>query len=214
MPPVSFCQKIRKGITMKRLRLFFLLGFMALSMWGCGQAGNNESDSLIEENNDVKEEEDTSVPLPDPENGKLTADEDLIFTKYIFRQLGFVEFTEQDGEIHKDKASDGMTYLVLFLEFENNSLQERYLDVSGFNATVDGKEIDTTFLINDPQNYPVFSQTVQPDMTGCGYVVWEVPEDWKKLEYTYEGLAFSDNITFTGILTKNDLSEPDVYEQE
>ena len=204
---------------MKRSLLLILLGLVAISIWGCGKTGsletdNTEKEKIVEDTDYTEESEDTSVPLPDPESGELIADQDLVFTKYIFRQLGVMEFTEQKGEVHTDKASNGMTYLVLFLEFENNSLEERYLDVAGFSAKLDGQDIETSFLINDPKNYPVFNQTVMADAIGDGYVVWEVPEDWEKLEYSYDGLAFSDNITFTGVITKDDLSEPDEYIEE
>lgn len=101
--------------------------------------------------------------------------------------LGAEVFKTQEGKLLKDQAPDGQEYLVIYLEINNKTLTDEYFNYNYVESNCDGKEIKTTYLLNDPKEYkPIFNTIPAEDITK-GYLVYGVPEGWEKVEMTYTG---------------------------
>lgn len=78
-------------------------------------------------------------------------------------------------------------------------------------AKADGRELENTVLVNQPEGYPTIFTNIEPDMSQKGFVVWEVPKKWKKFEFTYTGWKGSDGLTLDASFSKKDLKAPKKY---
>ena len=48
------------------------------------------------------------------------------------------------------------------------------------STKVDDTEITNTVLFNEPEGFQTVFQNIEPENTLSGFIVWEVPKDWKK----------------------------------
>lgn len=151
---------------------------------------------------------------PEIENGILEPGKDFISGALTFSCLGAKEYKSVKSDAYTDKPEKGKIYLVMFLKVANDSEDIPYFSPEGLTAKVDGEELSHSFLYNTPENYePIFVNIPSKEET-TGFIVWQVPKDWKKLEYTYTGLEFSNHLSFSGTLTKDSLSEPPEVEEK
>lgn len=125
--------------------------------------------------------------------------------------LGLKEYKNIKGEKYTDKVSKGKKYLVLFLRIHNLSNEKDYFHPDYLTAKVDGEKIENTFLLNEPEGYPTAFDNIEANSIFGGFIVWEVPEGWKKLDICYTGWEGIDGLTLNASLTKSDLSDPEKY---
>ena len=122
------------------------------------------------------------------------------------RVLGLKEYKKIESETYTDKAGKGKKFLVLFLSIKNNTSEEDYINYNYISAKVDGKKTEHTFLVNEPKSYPTIFTHVPAGGTIGGFIVWEVPEDWQKLNFTYNGWKNRNNVSVKAEFTPDDLS--------
>lgn len=125
--------------------------------------------------------------------------------------VGLKEYKKIKTDKYTDIAGKGKKYLVLFLKIRNRTNERIYFNVNYLSARVDGEEIENTVLFNEPEGYPTIFSNIVADSYYGGFIVWEVPKDWKKLKVIYEGWRDSDGLTLNSTLTKKDLKEPEEY---
>lgn len=157
--------------------------------------------------------ETTSMPLAKPDTKKeiISAGKDYSDSKRLVTFLGLKEYKKIKGKTFTDKPKKGNKYLVLFLSIKNNSYEENYINYNYFKSKIDGKNTEHTFLLNDPRNYPSIFTHINPGGHIAGFIAWEVPDKWNKLEITYNGWKDTDNISLTGSFTPKDLDDPIIY---
>lgn len=122
--------------------------------------------------------------------------------------LGLKEYKKLKSDIYIDKPHKGKKFLVLFLKIRNRSYKDEYINVNNLTAKLDGNETETGMLVNQPKNYPTLFRSIPSETDTAGFVVWEVPQNWKKLQVSYDGWKYSDNIILDMEFTPEDLSEP------
>lgn len=123
--------------------------------------------------------------------------------------IGLKEYKQLKGKQYTDKAKKGKKYLVLFLKIHNRKNDKDYFHVDYLEASVDGKKIENTFLLNEPEGYQTIFTNISAETIQEGFIVWEVPEDWKKLEVTYNGWQGSDGVSLHAKFGKKDLKDPE-----
>lgn len=128
------------------------------------------------------------------------------------RVLGLKEYKNIKTKKYKDSAKKGKKYVVLFLEINNKSTQDEYFNVNYLSATVDGEKIENTFLLNSPEGYPTIFTTYNANTIFAGYIVWEVPDHWKKLIVNYNGWKDSDGLSLHLQLKPSNLKSPEKYD--
>lgn len=124
---------------------------------------------------------------------------------------GSAVYDKIEGEDFIDTPAEGKKYLVLFLKIQNKTGKDDYFNYNYLNAKLDGEDITDTFLINDPEGYTTIKTKLANAKNTLGYMAWEVPEDWEKLEVTYTGWTQSYSTEPTILLTPEDLEMPEQY---
>ena len=89
--------------------------------------------------------------------------------------------------------------------------EKDYFNVNYLTAEVDGKKTENTLLFNEPEGYPTIFANISGGETTEGFIVWEVPADWKKIKVTYKGWEDIDGLTLDADLSKKNLKKPSQY---
>lgn len=150
---------------------------------------------------------------PVPTAGVITPEQGYSDSDREISIVGLKEYKKIKTDKYTDKAGKGKRYLVLFLKVHNRTNEKVYFNVNYLSGKVDDKKIENTVLFNEPEEYPTIFSNIAADSYYGGFIVWEVPKDWKKLEVTYEGWRDSNGLTLNSALTKKDLTEPEKYSQ-
>lgn len=199
---------------MKKVYVFIsLLLVCSLLIGGCGKIDSKDTaDSKEKQTTDVSE---TPVPMetPTPKEATISKKKGYSDANREVSILGLKEYKKIKTEDYTDKAPTGKKYLVLFLKVKNLSVNKDYFNVDYLTAEADGKEIQNTFLFNDPEGYSTIFQNIEAGSTLGGFIVWEVPQNWKKLSVSYEGWKDSHGLTLKCTLTPKDLKEPPKYDE-
>lgn len=123
--------------------------------------------------------------------------------------LGFQEYKQLRTKSYTDKPAKGKKYLVLFLEVENEDKDALYFHVDHLSAKIDKKPVESTFLVNDPEGYQTIFRNIGANDFQQGFLVWEVPKDWKKLELTFTEFELLGGKRLKLIGTRKNLKKPD-----
>ena len=223
---------MRKKILSLLMAMVFVIG----SITGCGtsdtkdadkgNAGNNAGVSASSEdasgkadgkNNKLPEKlpETKVATLPPRKDVTVTADKPYQGVNRNVDILGLKEYKElkTPGKL-KDTAKKGKKYLVLFLKITNCMQTEDYINAARIEAKIDGKKLEHTFLVNDPMGYKSIFTHIPEGESIKGFIVWEVPAKWKKLEMNYTGWEGIDGDSLHAKLTRKDLKDPEKLEEE
>lgn len=218
----------------KKLYFLFLAVFLCISLPGCGKNNNenitNENSSSGETRNpDNQQDETTTSPasketdMPDneqtsevtetiePKAGQLSASQQYSDAYREVKFLGLKEYKKLKGDNYTDKAKKNKRFLVLFLSIRNTSNEKDYINPNYITAKIDGKEIEHTFLVNEPFSYPTIFTNIEPGRAIGGFIVWEVPKNWSKLEMEYSAWKNIDGLTLSAKFSPEDLSDPLMY---
>ncbi len=161
-----------------------------------GADNNNNNTTELPEISEPPEEtespETTKNPEPEQTPGKtkkpktetvtLVPDQQYSDDNKAVKILGLKEYQKLESENYTDKAGKGKKFLVLFLSITNTASEEDYINYNYVSAKVDGKSIENTSIINEPKSYPSIFTHIPSGSTIGGFIVWKVPEDWKKMD--------------------------------
>ncbi|MFG6395321.1 MAG: DUF5067 domain-containing protein [Lachnospiraceae bacterium] len=125
--------------------------------------------------------------------------------------IGLKTYKKLKSKLYKDKAAKNKEFLVLFLEINNKLNDKDYINVNYLSTKVDGKEIKNSVLFNEPEGFQTIFKNIEPGETLRGFIVWEVPEDWKKIEVIYDGWKDSSNLSLNCTFTPDDYFDPPQY---
>lgn len=212
---------------MKRIRLLVILGMLMISCMGCNasekpaqpQGQETETAEKQDDTEDLPasgDGEETDQDLPDDaerpedrevENMTLTTDALCGNEKFQLEVTGLKEYEKMETEKYTDTPGEGNVYLVLFLKVQNHMRDDIYFDATAFSSQVDGNTLEHTFLVNDPEEYRTMFQIINAETDGYGYIVWEVPKDWKELTFDYTGWDQACYANIHGSFTPDDLMD-------
>lgn len=205
----------------KQLLILLLVGSIFLT--GCGKVNSSNTDKATSPKDAKSTADNTIASTPDanalnpetpaPTTGTFAANQGYSDADREVSVLGLKEYKKLKSDKYNDKAKNGKKYLVLFLKVRNRTSSKIYFHVDYLSAKIDGKKIKNTVLFNEPEGYPTIFANIAPDSYYGGYIAWEVPENWKKLEVTYEGWRDSDGLTLNSAFTRKDLAKPERYSE-
>jgi len=211
---------------MKKKHVFIsmlLVGSMVFS--GCGKINSPKEtapettqasggENIAPEAVQDSKEESTALPTEKVAETPVPTDADISMKQGYgdanreIAVIGLKEYKQIKGKQYTDKAKKGNKYLVLFLKIHNRKNDKDYFHVDYLEANIDGKKIENTFLLNEPEGYQTIFTNISAETIQEGFIVWEVPEDWKKLEVTYNGWQGSDGVSLHARFGKKDLKDP------
>lgn len=192
------------------LIFIFLLG-------GCKSTNENNPVEMQQqtqtETTENTNEDEWVVPQMKPSDRELetrtvTYDSPYHNTNTEVQILGFETYDSIETENFVDTPQKGNCYIVLYLAVKNLSDEVIYMHPDDLTAKLDGQEIQHTFLLNNPKEYSSFFNNVWPSVYPMyGYIVWEVPKNWSKIELEFRQWEHTDYVTLDMTLTPDDYYE-------
>lgn len=163
------------------------------------------SDEAVPEDSDTQDE-----PEADPiQTIELSYNNSYGDTLCGISLLGLEETDHLSSEdVYEDQAPEGFKYVIAYLAVENRCLKATYLNPELLKTIVDGEAVQNTFLFNNPNDYPTIWGDLPEQQTKYGYIVWQVPESWEQLSFSYEGWKDISQVIINVSLTKKDLKAP------
>ena len=207
---------------MKKRAVYTLLLISSMVLFcACGDTKNDSTDknvTVVQESNEADASTEVQDDTTNTSENTETPSEIQTYTisgeepagdgEFYIRPMGLQQYDSFEGETFTDTPSEGKKYLVLYLDIRNNGEESFYFNPECFTATLDGESISSTYLMNDPKDYLPAFHTIEPGEEFYGYIVWEVPEDWKELKYNYTGWKITNNAIIEGTYGMDDLSDP------
>ncbi len=183
---------------------------------------SSEDNAIVKDNNNKNKENDSSSETLKPEE-KNSDTNQKIFKATIDAKSGYADNKRQvnviglksykklKSKLYKDEASKNKKFLVLFLEITNTQNDKDYINVNYLSTKIDGKEIKNSVLFNEPEGFQTIFKNIEPGETLRGFIVWEVPGNWKKIEIIYDGWKDSSNLSLDCTFTPDDYFDPPQY---
>lgn len=154
----------------------------------------------------------TPAPTPKVEKASFSLGRQYSNANRTIRALGLKEYEKLEGDAYTDRPRKGRVFLVLFLEISNASEKDDYVNYNYLSAKIDGKRTEHTFLVNDPRGYPTIFEHVPAGQSIGGFIVWEAPRGWRRLDVRYDGWQYEDGVSVRASFTPKDLSSPRIYD--
>lgn len=183
-----------------------------LLLSGCGKTALEQGRNRIYSATELMESEMAADPqwhdIPETEipaeTKEVTADLPYLSSTTEFEIIGLKKYDFIKGKTLTDNPADGNCYIVLFLSVKNLSMENVYISPDQVKASVDGKETATTFLVNDPEGYRSILDIISPGNVSQGYVVWEVPSDWKHMDLQFFQWENTEHVVLNLALSPQD----------
>lgn len=197
-------------------RIISLISFICILCAGCGDTSLQKKDSQTQ----IDQETDLTLPeeVAEAETEVETYTEQVEFSigsgnkNYYLIPFGLQQYDSFKGEKFTDTPAEDSVYLVLYLKMQNLRNEPYYFNADFFTATVDGKEIPVTYLLNDIEKFEPLFNYMPSGETVYRYVAFEVPENWKTFEFKYTGWEMTEHAIVEGSFTSDDLKEPNTDE--
>ena len=192
----------------KKINLIPVILILTILFSSCGKIdsdGNSSKANIVTSGTEIQEEP------KEPVEATISAKAGYGDAKRQINVIGFKTYKKLESEMYTDKAAKDKSYLVLFLEIYNKQNEKDYINVNYLSTKVDDTEITNTVLFNEPEGFQTVFQNIEPENTLSGFIVWEVPKDWKKIEIVYNGWKDSDNLSINCTFTPDDYFNPPKY---
>ncbi len=192
----------------KKIHLIPVILILTILFSSCGKIdsdGNSSKANIVTSGTEIQEEP------KEPVEATISAKAGYGDAKRQINVIGFKTYKKLESELYTDKAAKDKSYLVLFLEIYNKQNEKDYINVNYLSTKVDDTEITNTVLFNEPEGFQTVFQNIEPENTLSGFIVWEVPKDWKKIEIVYNGWKDSDNLSINCTFTPDDYFNPPKY---
>ncbi len=192
----------------KKIHLIPVILILTILFSSCGKIdsdGNSSKANIVTSGTEIQEEP------KEPVEATISAKAGYGDAKRQINVIGFKTYKKLESEMYTDKAAKDTSYLVLFLEIYNKQNEKDYINVNYLSTKVDDTEITNTVLFNEPEGFQTVFQNIEPENTLSGFIVWEVPKDWKKIEIVYNGWKDSDNLSINCTFTPDDYFNPPKY---
>lgn len=178
---------------------------------GCGDIKKNPPSPSTSTTSHNTTEQTEATPTPIPTTVSFSAANPYSDAERNYTILGLKEYSKIKTEKYLDKPKKGKKYLVLFLEIYNKNSETEYFNPYELCAQIDNKKIENSFLLNEPEGYATIFKNIESGERSAGFIVWEVPKNWKKLQVIYTGLTGKTGVTLKATFSKKDLKSPDQY---
>lgn len=189
----------------KKVLLVLLAAAMVLSVSACSPSGTTSSGTTVGNASSQAE----SKTEPPTEANKVATIGDFVQSETLKITLTdakvYDEIVDKDNEYLKNTPKDGKKFLVLFLEAENLSKDDAYINILYYDAYADDKSVDATTLYTTPEGESAFTGNVASGKRLSGYVAYEVNKDWKDFEFTYKDGPLSNSTKFTFAFSSSDI---------
>lgn len=201
----------------KKLLMLLMLVAMSASTVACVEISETNSQGTIQdiktsEDSQSKTDDDSSVESSEPEdNLPEYAKPGQIVTgdKWSIALLYAKEYDSIDSEYYSDKPEEGNKYLVLFFDVKNISEGNEYFNNMYFEGYADDYSVNSALIMGNPDGMSGVGGNVDAGKMSKGFMVYEVPSDWKEFEISYKDGLWTSHKAATFMVSKEDISPLD-----
>lgn len=155
---------------MRRNLAFLLTLFMVLSLCACGSSTSGLQVDNPDENTDTR----------------LSISDTLSSEHFDFSIISVSASSSVKSEVGTVyEAADGNQILTVIFSAKNTSDDTQNVMNTNFNSYVDGSKITVIGAVGKVDVYMPLIGAVSAGKTFEGYALWELPENWNELEFSY-----------------------------
>lgn len=155
---------------MKRNLAVLLTLFMVISLCACGASTSDSQVDNSEQNSD------TGLSISD-----TLSSEHFDFSIISVSVSSSVK--SEVGTVYE--AADGNQIVTIIFSAKNTSDDTQNVMSPNFNSYVDGTKVTTIGAAGKVEGYMPLIGAVSAGKTFEGYALWELPENWNELEFSY-----------------------------
>lgn len=126
---------------------------------------------------------DSSTDAPD---NKLTVSDTLSAEHFDFSILSVTQSASVKSELGAEyTAAEGNVMVTVVFDAKNTSSETQNVANVNFNSYVDGEKVMISSVVGKVNGYMPLLGAVSSEKSFDGYAIWELPKDWKELEFSY-----------------------------
>lgn len=201
----------------KKLLTVFLMIAMSLNITACVTVSDVDSSTNIQ---DIESAENFEGNSNDTEKSGSTAPEDNLpeyakvgqvvsGEKWSIALLYAKEYDSIDSEYYSDKPAEGSKFLALFFDVKNISSENDYFNYLLFEGYADDYSTNVSLIMGNPDGMSAIGGNLDAGKMSKGYIVYEVPSDWKSFEISYKDGVWTTHKAATFVVNKEDVSDAD-----
>lgn len=174
---------------MKKLIALLLMLVMAFSISAC-----SESSGTVVKESDKDGQNNTTETTTEAEDTFAKLGETLNYEGLKIKLDEVYEYVDNE-EYQLDKPSEGKKFIVLMFTVTNETSKDEYINMFYEDSYCDDVAIDPVSLL-----FNIKADTIWGDVAvgkqRIGYVAYEVPENWKTIEFIYSPNLSKTKMTF------------------
>lgn len=154
----------------------------------------------------------SETDIRDPETVSLVMNNTNGNEKVSITMTGLCQYPALENDTYTDTPEDGNVFLVMFLQVRNHDNGNDYINPEALSAAVDGVDVTNCALFNQPESYEPIFDHINKGEERSGFIVWQVPSDWKQFHMEYDGWTDICALTVTADVTPDMLCSPPTLE--
>lgn len=181
---------------------WFIIGFVVLIIIGAAASGGSDEDKPKKVENTKSESDKNETTQNDKDdnnsNNKKDKAEEVVFRKGETAEMNGVQITLTDYQESAggewNKPTDGNVFLMAEFEISNNSDDELAVSsIMSFEAYADDYSLNYSVSALLEKEGNQLDGTIAAGKKMKGWIGWEVPQDYKKVEINFTDNVWSNN---------------------
>ena len=129
--------------------------------------------------------------------------------KWSIALLYAKEYDSIGDEYYQNKPAEGNKFLVLFFDVKNISSDNDYFNSMFFEGYADDYSVSPSIIMENPDRMYSIGGDLDAGKMSKGFIVYEVPSDWKTFEISYKDGLWTTHKSATFVVNKEDISSLD-----
>lgn len=177
---------------MRRNLAFLLTLFMVLSLCACGSSTSGSQVDNPDENTDTR----------------LSISDTLSSEHFDFSIISVSASSSAKSEVGTVyEAADGNQIVTVIFSAKNTSDDTQNVMNTNFNSYVDGSKVTVIGAVGKVDGYMPLIGAVSAGKAFEGYALWELPENWNELEFSYIDALTGSESDNSFVIHSTDISD-------
>lgn len=177
---------------MKRNLTFLFALLIVLSLCACGSSVSSSQDDSSEQNSDTR----------------LSVSDTLSSEHFDFSIISVSASSSVKSEVGTVyEAADGNQIVTVIFSAKNTSDDTQNVMSPNFNSYVDGTKVTVIGAAGKVDGYMPLIGAVSAGKTFEGYALWELPENWTELEFSYIDALTGSESDNAFVIRSTDISD-------
>lgn len=147
-------------------------------------------------------------PAQDTVDTRLTISDTMNTEHFDFSILSVSTASSVKSEVGTEyTASEGNQMVTVVFSAKNTSGDTQNVMNTNFNSYVDGTKTTVVGAVGKVDGYMPLIGAVSSEKVFEGYTIWELPQDWQELEFSYIDALTGRESEDTFVIYSSDISE-------